>query len=1200
MKKRTRILGLRVPMLALAAVAGLIALMAFLQPTPASADLPKFYLDCPTTEVREGESFEVFLVWDHSDGGWSYWAWWHTDAGTADSSDFTPLPGEGRGTVGSNAAENTAKRQARAVYTTEDTNVEGNETFTVRFTPVDSVVDRNNPDRDEKCEITIIDDDPNITDISLISDPARDGTYGVGETIEIEATFSTRVDVDGDPSLGLQVGSNWQSASYLRGSGTNKLVFGYTVRSADRDSNGIGMDGGYQDSNGRWHNLINHTAITAAGTETVAYRVYAGIDDQSGHKVDGSLAPVITGIGIISTPARDSTYGFGETIEIEATFSTRVDVVDENIAVSLWLGDSNGGEGSVLRSAFYQSGSGTDTLHFSYQVRLGDVDNNGIHIGAKSVTGLGAGRIKVAGTDVDASHFFLGVNTDQRVDGSSIRAISTKITSSPDSGDTYRYGESIDFSITFSAPLEVEGSRHLSLRVGSDDNSAWRGANYKSGSGTNTLTFGYTVQSADLDTDGASMLGTWTEDGILHGLGGSGTIKVKGTDTVVTPTFNGLSNQSGHKVNGQPYPKTISITSTPISRSDTYGRDEVIQVSVNFDQNVDAGEGAIAILRIGSVWRQGHAQYASGSGTDTLVFEYTVLERHMDSNGVDAFLPHGLDIKAAGTEVAYQPNPGGVTLSMGEDSKHKVDGSLVTVDTTAPTVSSISFVALPGPGDDETYGAGDWVAVHVTFSESVLVTGAPQIELNIGDAARQAEYGHGPGGLTVDPTAQSIAYPTVVFGYTVQESDVDSDGISIGANKITLNGGTIKDEADNNVTLTHDAVAADSGHKVEGTDETAPTVSSVAITSDPQSDHTYRAGDTIQITVTFSENMVVTGAPQLEMNMYGSNPAARQASYSSTSGAVVVFTYSVEAGDLASDGLDIEANKLTLNEGTIQDEAGNDAVLTHSALTADPDHFVDGRDTTAPTVSSVAITSDPGSDHTYRTGDTIQITVTFSEDVVVTGAPQLELNMYNSDPAARQASYSSTSGAGVVFAYTVADGDRASDGLDIEANKLTLNEGTIQDEAGNDAVLTHSTPSGDTVRYHYVDARDATAPTVSSVAITSDPGSDYTYRSGDTIQITVTFSEDVVVTGAPQLELNMYESNPAARQASYSSTSGAVVVFTYTVAAGDRASDGLDIEANKLTLNEGTIQDASGNDATLTHSALSADPDHFVRGAGGV
>ncbi len=51
---------------------------------------------------------------------------------------------------------------------------------------------------------------------------------------------------------------------------------------------------------------------------------------------------------------------------------------------------------------------------------------------------------------------------------------------------------------------------------------------------------------------------------------------------------------------------------------------------------------------------------------------------------------------------------------------------------------------------------------------------------------------------------------------------------------------------------------------------------------------------------------------------------------------------------------------------------------------------------------------------------------------------------------------------------------------------------------------------------------------------------------------------------------------------------------------GDRASDGLEIEANKLTLNDGTIQDASGNDATLTHPNYFVPSDHFVNGIGGV
>ena len=273
---------------------------------PVSADQAKFYLDCPTTEVREGEDVDVFLVRvNNHQHGVTFGAYWHTDAGTAGTSDYVH---QDTGAVWGNDSERLANRDKRTFRTREDNLIEGNETFTAHFSPVDNVVDRNDPERDEKCEITIIDDDPNITDVEATSSPATGDTYGVGETIEISATFSTDVEVDVNPGLGLWVGSNWRSAGYLRGSGADTLVFGYTVKSEDSDGNGISMDGGYQDSNGTWHNFINHTAVTTEGTDTVAYRVYDGIDDQSGHKVDGSITPVGVETKIISSPASGDTY----------------------------------------------------------------------------------------------------------------------------------------------------------------------------------------------------------------------------------------------------------------------------------------------------------------------------------------------------------------------------------------------------------------------------------------------------------------------------------------------------------------------------------------------------------------------------------------------------------------------------------------------------------------------------------------------------------------------------------------------------------------------------------------------------------------------------------------------------------------------------------------------------------------------------
>ena len=135
--------------------------------------------------------------------------------------------------------------------------------------------------------------------------------------------------------------------------------------------------------------------------------------------------------------------------------------------------------------------------------------------------------------------------------------------------------------------------------------------------------------------------------------------------------------------------------------------------------------------------------------------------------------------------------------------------------------------------------------------------------------------------------------------------------------------------------------------------------------------------------MTFSEDVTVTGTPLLELDFDGT---AKTASYRSASGANVVFSYTVALDESDADGIAIGADKLSLNEGTIKDVAENDATLTHAAVAADSVHKVDASDTISPTISSLSFTSDPGSDRTYGTGDTIQVTVTFSEDVTVTGA----------------------------------------------------------------------------------------------------------------------------------------------------------------------------------------------------------------------
>ena len=144
----------------------------------------------------------------------------------------------------------------------------------------------------------------------------------------------------------------------------------------------------------------------------------------------------------------------------------------------------------------------------------------------------------------------------------------------------------------------------------------------------------------------------------------------------------------------------------------------------------------------------------------------------------------------------------------------------------------------------------------VTFDESVVVTGEPQLEIDIGGTARLATFGHSG---RIYPSVLSIARETepsvVIFGYTVQEGDEDTDGISVSADKITLNGGTIQDEAGNDAILTHEAVEPHIGHLVDGV---RPTFASATTSND---------GATVTITLT--ENIQVSPMLQSFIDAYG-------------------------------------------------------------------------------------------------------------------------------------------------------------------------------------------------------------------------------------------------------------------------------------------------------------------------------------------
>ena len=161
-----------------------------------------------------------------------------------------------------------------------------------------------------------------VTGLAVVSSPlAGDGTYKQGEKIELAVTFGDRVLVDtslGTPTLGFGVASpnaNRQ-ATYVRGSGTNRLVFEYTVQRTDRDSNGIEFPANAL--------ALNGAAITSIyGVE--ALLTYLPTAAQTGHKVDGTNDALSGGICDRTAQVRDK---LAELVEANHAAVTNCSLVD--------------------------------------------------------------------------------------------------------------------------------------------------------------------------------------------------------------------------------------------------------------------------------------------------------------------------------------------------------------------------------------------------------------------------------------------------------------------------------------------------------------------------------------------------------------------------------------------------------------------------------------------------------------------------------------------------------------------------------------------------------------------------------------------------------------------------------------------------------------------------------------------------------
>ena len=256
-------------------------------------------------------------------------------------------------------------------------------------------------------------------------------------------------------------------------------------------------------------------------------------------------------------------------------------------------------------------------------------------------------------------------------------------------------------------------------------------------------------------------------------------------------------------------------------------------------------------------------------------------------------------------------------------------------------------------------------------------------------------------------------------------------------------------------------------------------------------------------------------------------------------------------------------------------------------------------------ITNMEFSAPPGTNGKYDVGETVEVTLVWSEAVNVdvtpavppyTGIhpPHLHLGYGRAAAPLTKAVY--TSGTGTtrtVFTATVEDrGSAPYDSLLVLKESLTTeiwNATPGLDPVGS-YITSASTGDPATLKHPYhrsaAVGMQAGAATIPGVPTFNDPGEDNVFGPGETVEVTFAFSQPVQVDttgGTPSVEVLL--SGTDAKQARYVRGSGTgQLVFGYTLSAGDGEHNSLLVDPNSLTLNGGTIRDVANNlDAATQH-----------------
>lgn len=392
-----------------------------------------------------------------------------------------------------------------------------------------------------------------------------------------------------------------------------------------------------------------------------------------------------------------------------------------------------------------------------------------------------------------------------------------------------------------------------------------------------------------------------------------------------------------------------------------------------------------------------YATYTSGSGTDTLLFTWTV-----PSGAVSSVLrSHSIPIDLNGGSIDTTEGSGGPAFIAGLDGQSEFTDTdslqgrkNLVIDGVSPTFESLTF-----PGAKSAYKAGESFTATLELSERVLVSGSPALQF-IGDS-----------GSDFTASFQKVSGSDIYFTFTVKE---DQNATNLSYNRSSFISvddlKRITDLAGNPLTLSGDSTNTGTGIIIDTSAPVAPTVKEIVNDKEIE----IKEGETYN--------------RELNITLGSLEPGA-------------TVQYSLNGGlswDDYTDAVTVSADGNYTFIAYQMDAAGNSSPKTY------PISFE--VDCASPILTAVSCDTPDGS---YGIGETLRFKLFFSEKVRTNGAgATITLN------DTETVEVNTTGAASLVFEYTIQNGDNFKP-VEITSVNLT----NITDLNGNAATNPTTVPS---------------------------------------------------------------------------------------------------------------------------------------------